>query len=58
MIPVGQPQPAQPPVIYETQYSYQYDRYGNWTEQTTVARYSRDAELGPGSIRHRKLTYY
>jgi len=58
MIPVGQPQPAQPPSIYETQYTYQYDGYGNWTEQTTVARYSRDAALGPSSIRHRKLTYY
>jgi YD repeat-containing protein len=58
MIPVGQPQPAQPPAIYETQYTYQYDGYGNWTEQTTVARYSPDAALGPGSIRHRKLTYY
>ena len=58
MIPVGQPQPAQPPTIYETQYTYEYDGYGNWTEQTTVARYSRDAASGPGSIRHRKLTYY
>ena len=58
MIPIGQPQPAQPPAIYETQYTYQYDGYGNWTEQTTVARYSPDAPLGPGSIRHRKLTYY
>ena len=58
MIPVGQPQPAQPPAIYETQYTYQYDGYGNWTEQTTVARSSPDGALGPGSIRHRKLTYY
>jgi YD repeat-containing protein len=58
MIPVGQPQPVQPPAIYETQYTYQYDGYGNWTEQTTVARYGPDAATGPVSIRHRKLTYY
>jgi len=58
MIPVGQAQPAQPPATYETQYDYQYDGNGNWTEQTTVARSHPDAALGPGSIRRRKLTYY
>jgi YD repeat-containing protein len=58
MIPVGQPQPAEPPTIYETQFTYQYDGYGNWTEQTTVARSRPETALGPGSIRHRKLTYY
>ena len=58
MIPVGQPQTAQPATIYETQYTYQYDGYGNWTEQTAAARSRPDAALGPGSIRHRKLTYY
>jgi YD repeat-containing protein len=58
MIPVGQPRPAQPPATYETQYAYQYDGYGNWTEQTTVARSHSDAALSPGSIRRRTLTYY
>jgi YD repeat-containing protein len=58
MIPAGQPQPAQPPTMYETQYTYQYDGYGNWTEQTTVARTRPDAVLGPSSIHRRKLTYY
>jgi YD repeat-containing protein len=36
MIPVGQPQAPQPPAVYETQYTYQYDAYGNWTELTTA----------------------
>jgi len=58
MTPVGQPQPAQPPATYETQYIYQYDGYDNWTEQTTVARSRPDAAFGPGSIRRRKLTYF
>jgi YD repeat-containing protein len=58
MIPAGQPQPAQPPSTYETQYTYQYDGYGNWTEQTSVMRSRPDAPWEPGSIVHRKLTYY
>jgi YD repeat-containing protein len=58
MIPVGQPQPGQPPATYETQYTYQYDGYGNWTEQSTVARTRPDAALEPSSIHRRKLTYY
>ena len=37
MIPVGQPQAPSPPAVYETQYTYQYDAYGNWTELTTAA---------------------
>jgi hypothetical protein len=36
-------------------YAYQYDSYGNWTQQT-VNHTSRPGE--PSSIRHRKLTYY
>jgi YD repeat-containing protein len=58
MIPVGQAQPAQPPATYETQYTCHYDGYGNWTEQTTLARFRPDAAFGPGSIRRRNLTYY
>lgn len=58
MIPVGQPQPGQPPATYETQYAYQYDGSGNWTEQSTVARSRVDAAFGPATIRRRKLTYY
>jgi len=57
IVPVGEPPPAQAPTIYETQYTYQYDGYGNWTEQTTVTRFSPDADWGPMSILHRKLTY-
>lgn len=58
MLPSGQPQPAQPPSTYETRYTYQYDSYGNWTEQSSVARFSPDAPWEPGSIIRRKLTYY
>jgi len=36
-------------------YAYQYDSYGNWTQQT-VNHSSRFGEAS--SICHRKLTYY
>lgn len=58
MIPAWQPKPAQPPFTYETQYTYQYDSYGNWTEQSSVARSRPDAPWEPGPIIRRKLTYY
>jgi len=58
MIPVGQPPPAQPPAVYETQYTHQYDAYGNWTELTTAGRSDPGAPFAPGSVRRRKLTYY
>jgi len=58
IIPKGQPQPAQPPSTYETQYTYQYDSYGNWTEQSTVTRSRPDAPWQPGFSIRRKLSYY
>jgi len=58
MLPDGPPPPAQPPTVYETQYIYQYDAYGNWTELTTAGRSDPDAPFAPGSVRRRKLTYY
>ena len=58
MIPTGQPQPVPEPATYETRYTYQYDSYGNWIEQTTVDRTRPDAVFGPSSVRRRKLTYY
>ncbi len=57
LLPVGPPPAAQPPATYETQYSYQYDSYGNWTEQTTLSRTRPDAASESNKI-HRKLTYY
>jgi hypothetical protein len=57
-IPIGQPQPAQPPTVYDTQYTYQYDAYGNWTELTTGGRSDPDAPFAGGFVRRRKLTYY
>jgi YD repeat-containing protein len=58
MIPAGPPQATQPPATYETQDTYQYDGYGNWIEQTTVARTRPDTAFRPNSSRRRKLTYY
>lgn len=59
IIPEAQPQPVpQPPSTYEVQYTYQYDSYGNWTEQSSVARSGPDAPWKPNSIVRRKLTYY
>ena len=58
IIPDGQPQPPPPPEVYETQYTYQYDAYGNWTELTTAGRSDPGAPFAPSSARRRKLTYY
>jgi hypothetical protein len=58
MIPIGQSQPAQLPAVYETQYTYQYDAYGNWTELTTGGRSDIDGPFAGGFARRRKLTYY
>jgi YD repeat-containing protein len=58
MIPVGQPQPAQPPLTNEAQYNYQYDSFGNWTEKATLVRSRPDAQWESRSINLRKLTYY
>jgi YD repeat-containing protein len=40
---------------HKVQYAYQYDSYGNWTQQT-VNRSSKQGEAS--SICHRTLTYY
>ena len=57
-IPAGKPNPPQPPFGSETQYTYQYDQYGNWTEQTIVSRSQPDEVFRPGAVIRRKLTYY
>lgn len=57
-IPSGKPNPPQPPQTSETRYTYQYDQYGNWTEQTIVSRSQPDEAFRPGTVIHRKLTYY
>jgi YD repeat-containing protein len=49
------PQPPSLPPPEDFHFSYQYDSYGNWTQETTTR--------GPGSVipagkRHRTLTYY
>jgi len=57
-IPAEKPNPPQPPFGSETQYTYQYDQYGNWTEQTIVSRSQPDEVFRPGAVIRRKLTYY
>jgi YD repeat-containing protein len=57
-IPSGKPNPPQPPETFETQCTYQYDQYGNWTEQTIVGRSQSDEAFRPGTVIRRKLTYY
>jgi YD repeat-containing protein len=57
-VPAGKPNPPQPPLSSETQYAYQYDQYGNWTEQTIVSRSQQDEAFRPGTVIRRKLTYY
>jgi YD repeat-containing protein len=57
-IPTGKPNPPLPKFASETQYTYQYDQYGNWTEQTTADRSQPDEASRPGTTIRRKLTYY
>ena len=58
VVPAGKPNPPQPPLSSERQYAYQYDQYGNWTEQTIVSRFQPDGAFQPGTVIRRKLTYY
>ena len=57
-IPSGEPNPPQRPQTSESQYTYQYDQYGNWIEQTIVSRSQLDDAFRPGTVIKRKLTYY
>ena len=57
-VPAGKPNPPLPPSSSETQYAYQYDQYGNWTEQMIVSRSQPDEAFRPGTVIRRKLTYY
>jgi hypothetical protein len=57
-VPTGKPNPPQPPLSAETQYTYQYDQYGNWTEQTIVSRSQPDEAFRPANVIRRKLGYY
>ncbi len=57
-IPEGKQNPPQPPMTSETQYSYQYDQNGNWTEQTIAGRSQPDEPFRPGTMIRRKLVYY
>jgi YD repeat-containing protein len=44
-----------PEISGEVRYTYQYDSYGNWTEQTAHQSSTPEGSL---SVRHRTLTYY
>jgi len=58
MIPAGESKPPEPPSVYEMQYTYQYDGYGNWTEQTMAGRSHPYEAFGSGTTYRRKLSYY
>lgn len=49
------PSVPEPPKLEVIEYHYEYDQYGNWTEQTVVHR-SESNEYS--NVRHRRLTYY
>ena len=49
------PSVPEPPKLEVVEYRYEYDQYGNWTEQTVVHR-SESNEYS--NVRHRTLTYY
>jgi hypothetical protein len=49
------PSVLEPPKLDIIEYRYQYDQYGNWTEQTVVHR-SESNEYS--TVRHRTLTYH
>ena len=53
--PVEPPAPPDLSEHSEVHYAYQYDSYGNWTQQTTY--HSSYPDL-PSNVRHRMLTYY
>jgi len=55
---VGDPPPASPPTEYETRYTYQYDSYGNWIEQSVTSRFSPNEPFAPSVSYRRSLTYY
>lgn len=57
-IPAGRQNPPQPSLTSETQYTYQYDDYGNWTEQTIVGRPQPDEAFRPSIVTHRTVAYY
>ena len=51
-----EPEPAEPPDLArenDVLYAYEYDSYGNWTQQT-----ENHGPDKPSYVRHRKLTYY
>jgi YD repeat-containing protein len=49
--------PGLPPYS-EVEYSYQYDGYGNWTEEKVSYRSSQDGAFESSNGRRRTLTYY
>ena len=45
------------PPEYEVRYEYEYDSYGNWTQQTENRSFGPD-KPSYVQVHHRKLTYY
>lgn len=42
----------------EARYSYQYDCYGNWAEQTISSRSRTNEPFTISTVYHRTITYY
>ncbi len=58
-IPGQEPSTASAPrPKYLTRYHYEYDSFGNWTEQTTEGRLESKEKWSPISIVRRKIEYY
>ena len=53
----GTPTGSTPPERRDTRYSYRYDEYGNWIEQTVETRSKPDEQFQVARIIHRRLTY-
>jgi antitoxin component YwqK of YwqJK toxin-antitoxin module len=51
-------EPPGPPEYSEARYTYQYDDYGNWTEQAVSFRSSPDGTFQSSFETRRTLTYY
>jgi YD repeat-containing protein len=58
MVPTGSAPPVQAPSTHETKYTYEYDKRGNWTEQTMESRSTSGEPYTTTTTHRRKLTYY
>jgi len=58
MLPTGKASAPTPQTEYVARYTYQYDGYGNWTEQAVSSRSNPDEPFAQVVSYRRVLTYY